>query len=197
MLFAERGYRATSVRDITRAAGVTEAVLYHYFANKVELWTAVLSRYAPFGQVNAILEAVAGEPVDVALRTLGGALLNLLRGREQLLLTLLSEAPAEPEVAAVLERFLRAVGTNLAADLTARQATGEIDTDADPEAAARTFQGALLLHFLTTSLPTRRAQHSDEADAVAVDRLVTLLCSGLQPRHQSKPGCLPDSVSGS
>jgi TetR/AcrR family transcriptional regulator len=42
-LFAERGYDATSVREIVEAAGVAKPTLYYYFRNKEGLAQALLS----------------------------------------------------------------------------------------------------------------------------------------------------------
>jgi AcrR family transcriptional regulator len=181
-LFSERGYRGTSVRDITRAAGVTEAVLYHYFANKADLWAAVLATYAPFGQVDRILEEAAATPLEEALGAVARELLRLLRERQQLVLTLLSEAPVEPDVARVLERFLDEVESALAAFFARRQARGEIAADVDVAAAAHVVQGALLVRLLTTAL----TPHGDETagDEAVADRLARLLVGGLAPRHE-------------
>lgn len=41
-LFAQKGYAATSVREIVAAAGVTKPVLYYYFSNKAELYLAIM-----------------------------------------------------------------------------------------------------------------------------------------------------------
>ena len=41
-LFASKGYRGTSVQQVVDAAGVTKPTLYHYYANKEELYRAVL-----------------------------------------------------------------------------------------------------------------------------------------------------------
>jgi AcrR family transcriptional regulator len=183
MLFSERGYRGTSVRDITRAAGVTEAVLYHYFANKVDLWAAVLATYAPFSRVAEILADAAAMSVQEALRGLGYELLRLLRAREQLVLTLLSEAPSEPDVAAILERFVQSVVVALGAFLTGRQERGEVAPEVDAQAAARAFQGALLVRFLTTSLVPQSTYA--ETDQESVDALVTALVHGLASREMA------------
>lgn len=43
-LFAERGFAATSVRDIATAAGLTPASLYNHFEGKEALYAAVLER---------------------------------------------------------------------------------------------------------------------------------------------------------
>jgi AcrR family transcriptional regulator len=44
-LFAQRGYAATTVEDIVRAAGVTKPMLYRHFESKQELCIALLERY--------------------------------------------------------------------------------------------------------------------------------------------------------
>ena len=41
-LFAQNGFRGTSVRDIARAANVSEALLYKHFASKQDLYEEVM-----------------------------------------------------------------------------------------------------------------------------------------------------------
>ena len=41
-LFAERGFSGTTTREIAKAAGVTEAVIFRYFAHKDDLYAAIL-----------------------------------------------------------------------------------------------------------------------------------------------------------
>jgi TetR/AcrR family transcriptional regulator, cholesterol catabolism regulator len=43
-LFAENGYRATSLEDVANRVGVSKAALYYYFSNKDEILRAVLER---------------------------------------------------------------------------------------------------------------------------------------------------------
>lgn len=43
-LFAERGYAGTSVRDIARAAGIAQGLLYNYFASKEDLLYALFTQ---------------------------------------------------------------------------------------------------------------------------------------------------------
>ena len=42
-LFAERGFAGTSMRQIARETGVTQAAIYHHFANKLALYVAAVS----------------------------------------------------------------------------------------------------------------------------------------------------------
>ncbi len=177
-LFAERGYRATSVRDITRAAGVTEAVLYHYFGNKADLLAAVLAVYAPFAGYRRILDAADSTPVDAVLRQLGGEFLRLLRERRQFVLTLLSESATDPEIAAILSRLLDDIIQTVAAFLDARRSRGEVAAGSDSRALGEALQGGLLIHFLSQNL----GDEAPLADDVVVERLVASLLSGVAPR---------------
>lgn len=53
-LFTEKGYAATSVREIVEAAGVTKPVLYYYFKSKEGLYLELLK--GPFTFLESFLE---------------------------------------------------------------------------------------------------------------------------------------------
>ena len=61
-VFSERGYEATSVRDILTLAGVTQPTLYHYFDGKLALFLELVrSRYADAqAELERSMERVAG-----------------------------------------------------------------------------------------------------------------------------------------
>jgi AcrR family transcriptional regulator len=44
-LFADRGYAATSIREIIEAAEVTQPTLYYYFSNKQSLFTTLVEQH--------------------------------------------------------------------------------------------------------------------------------------------------------
>ena len=58
-LFVERGYNETATPDIVAAAGVTRGALYHHFADKRDLFLAVIDREAE--RVAADIAAATGE----------------------------------------------------------------------------------------------------------------------------------------
>jgi TetR/AcrR family transcriptional regulator len=45
-LFAEHGFQGTSIQDISQAAGYTKSMIFHYFGDKVGLYSAVVERMA-------------------------------------------------------------------------------------------------------------------------------------------------------
>jgi AcrR family transcriptional regulator len=64
-LFAEKGVRATTVRDIADAAGILSGSLYHHFDSKESMVDAILSTFQEelFGQYDEIIAS------DVDART--------------------------------------------------------------------------------------------------------------------------------
>lgn len=58
-LFAERGLRATTVRDIADAAGILSGSLYHHFSSKEAIADEILRGFldALFGEYRRIVEA--------------------------------------------------------------------------------------------------------------------------------------------
>jgi AcrR family transcriptional regulator len=69
-LFAEKGYRATTVRDIADAAGVLSGSLYHHFDSKESIVDELLSSFLDdlLSRYRAILDA--GEPPRVTFERL-------------------------------------------------------------------------------------------------------------------------------
>lgn len=62
-LLHSKGFNATSVQDITEAAGVPKGSFYNHFASKEELGVEVLQRYTEWvGQVGAVLRDPALPP---------------------------------------------------------------------------------------------------------------------------------------
>ena len=63
-LFSQRGFSGTTTKEIARAAGVSEAMVFRHFANKDELYSAILDHKAcnrtfqnPFEEVGEKIKA--------------------------------------------------------------------------------------------------------------------------------------------
>ncbi len=90
-LFSEKGYDATSVREICEAAGVTKPTLYHFYGSKEGVYRAI---------VEGALDRFRGE----MLRALGGP--GPLRDRlVRMARTYIESTAREPELA----RFIMAL----------------------------------------------------------------------------------------
>lgn len=183
-LFSEKGFRGTSVRDIARAAGVTEGLLYHYFTGKADLFRAVLDQYAPVRAFGDFLHAAASarptqRAFDEALRAFGHEFVVRIRENRAFLVTMLSEAPSDPELGLILSEFLRATNTDISRLLAEYQQAGQLGAQVPIEAAALVLQGSLMFQFLMEALRSPASPHESDA---ALDDLITVLLAGLAPR---------------
>jgi len=73
-LFAHKGYDATSIREITEAAGVTKPMLYYYFENKEGLCRAIFTRFLEqhHNRLREVLETET-DPFELLVGVIWGA----------------------------------------------------------------------------------------------------------------------------
>lgn len=67
LLFYERGYGATSIRDIADAVGISSSTMYHHFANKQDVLYEIVSRFMS-DFVNATVPVLRDEALSPAER---------------------------------------------------------------------------------------------------------------------------------
>ncbi|MCE3224128.1 MAG: putative Transcriptional regulator acrR, partial [Nitrospira sp.] len=58
-LFAAKGFKGTTTKEIARAAGISEALVFKYFPTKRALYTAILAEKAPLSELLSAVEHVA------------------------------------------------------------------------------------------------------------------------------------------
>jgi AcrR family transcriptional regulator len=103
--FADRGYRATSLRSIGLAAGVDARLVLHYFGSKRDLFAESVELPLEPEQVIAIVFADGDErAAENAARLLTGVLDDAETRRP--LIALLRAAVAEPEAAELIRDLL-------------------------------------------------------------------------------------------
>ena len=134
-LFAEHGYDRTSMREVARAAGLSQTGLLHHFASKEELFVEVLRRRDRRNE--ELYDARHGAPLSAE------GLVSIVRHNadERGLVRLFVAMSAEsteidgPARSFFVERY-RALVAGVASDLKERQDAGELARDLDPEALA-------------------------------------------------------------
>jgi AcrR family transcriptional regulator len=72
--FAERGYAGTRLEDVAARAGVSKGTLYLYFANKEELFKAVVREglVSPIAEVRGIIDQFNGSTFELMRKMLFG-----------------------------------------------------------------------------------------------------------------------------
>ena len=127
--FGRQGYRATSVSEIARAAGLTQATAYAYFDNKESLFAAAVDTDAT-ALVTGAHRALAGVPVRDKLVAF---LIELYDGLERRPLARRVLGGLEPEALPHLIDLpaIRLATDLMANDIRASQAAGLVRADID------------------------------------------------------------------
>lgn len=149
-LFSERGYEGVSIRDIAAAAGISKANVFHHFANKDELYAAVLDCCAePLRQLLGGLPARPGPAEQVLAETIHGHLEHMLEhpaAIRLLLRQLLGDHAGDPR--ADSGRLLGGNFELAAASILEMQRQGRLAADIEPAVLASMTFGAHLVFFL-------------------------------------------------
>lgn len=140
-LFGSRGFAATSVEDIARAARVTTGALYHHFPTKAAVFEAVFEQvHADLMAASVAAAADAADAVDLLVAGFGAFLDKVLDPEVQRII--ITDAPAVLGLARFTELDERYAFAATVAALEAANKAGALRVD-DPPTLARLLFGAL------------------------------------------------------
>lgn len=174
--FGRRGYRATSVSEIARAANLTQAASYAYFDNKEALFRAAVD-----ADVSDLIDEIIALVVDVpALDLIPTVVVHAVIALENHPLTHRVLAGQEPdEVPRLTELPALARFRHLLADALGDAAgRGEIRTDIRPAILAAGLE-SLILGLLFSAVQTRGS--ASEAHQVGVVEAFDLMLRPAPP----------------
>lgn len=156
-LFARHGFAGTTTKAIARTAGITEGLIFHYFGGKAELLVeAAKQRSALLVEVRRLIADAEGTAAVTTMPRIARGWVELVHDQGDLVVMLVGEAHAHPEVGAAFRALLADVRGALARYLDGRVAAGELRAGLRTEVAAASFLSSLLLFFYTH-------RHLDEA----------------------------------
>ena len=173
--FNARGYDATSMEDLSRAAGITKSSFYHHVSGKEDLLRAALQR--ALDGLFAILEerhATTGRPVD-RLRHIVRRQVEVLQAELPYVTLLLRLRGNTDTERWALERR-RAFDATIGALVRDAVAAGQMRADVDPWVAARLLSGTV------NSIAEWYRPGRAEGRALPED-VVRSVFEGLLPRH--------------
>ncbi len=98
-LFARNGYHATTTRQVARAAGVSDALLYRHFDSKQKLLEYVIDEALRTFQSMPPLAMMAGLPTDQLLTRLGMGFFGRISENLDLITLMIGEAYVDGLVA--------------------------------------------------------------------------------------------------
>jgi AcrR family transcriptional regulator len=161
-LFSQRGFGGTTTKEIAQAAGVSEAMVFRHFANKQELYSAILDHKACSGDTmnpEALVADALQEKDDRAVfeRLALGALEHHECDPEFQRLLLHAALEGHELAQMFFEKFVRRVYELLGDYVAERQRDGAM-VAMDPAIVVRAFIGMIIHHSLNNNLwdPQRR-----------------------------------------
>ena len=161
-LFSQRGFRGTTTKEIAQAAGVSEAMVFRHFANKEELYTAILDHKACEGGIEdpcaLVADAVGRKDDRAVFETLALSALEHHEHDREFLRLLLHSALEGHELAQMFwDRNIVQLYEFLGGYISERQRDGAF-RPIEPKVVVRAFIGMIIHHSLNNSLwdPSRR-----------------------------------------
>ncbi len=179
-LFAEKGFRGATTRELAAAVGVTEPVLYQHFQTKRDLYTAILETNAAKGarHSRAVLELAAGDDDERFLGAVGNAILQFYEEEPELIRLLLFSSLEGHELS---DLFFTRVGMGFF-DLVTRYLERRMKAGAlrrgDAQIIARALIGVFANQGLMRTLHPKRIRKASRRKLV--DEIVSVFLYGLR-----------------
>lgn len=125
-LFSEHGFARTTVRDIAREVGITDAAIYYHFASKRDLLEALFEEKGIVPALQELERISTDLPVDETLMGIARGAMSLMEAsRDFLRLVFMEALGGEPgaleEFQSVRDRWERGLGGLLRAYMRAGQ----------------------------------------------------------------------------
>ena len=183
-LFSERGFSGTTTKEIANAAGVSEAMVFRHFANKDELYSAILDHKACSRRFQNPFEEVADK---IAAKDDFGVFytmaLNAIEHHAEdcdFLRLMLHSALEDHDLARIFfESFITDVYEFLGAYISQRQTDGAF-REVEPKIVVRAFIGMFVHHSLNNILWDKEQKLLKISSEDAAREFATILLNGIK-----------------
>ena len=183
-LFSQRGFSGTTTKEIANAAGVSEAMVFRHFANKEELYSAILDHKAcnrafqnPFEEIGEKTKVKDDFGVFYTMA------LNALDHHTEdcgFLRLMLHSALEEHDLARMFfESFITDVYNFLGEYISQRQADGAF-REIDPRIVVRAFIGMFVHHSLNNILWDKEQKLLKISNEEAAKNFAEILLNGIK-----------------
>jgi AcrR family transcriptional regulator len=173
-LFSERGFARTTVRDIARQAGITDAAIYYHFESKRDLLDALVEERGFLNNLENLARLQPDAPLQETIHWTARGAIHVMDENRDFLRLIIMEGLGGDEAA--LEQYDRLIGLwerALTAVLTRYRDKGELPGNS-PETVARHIIYTILMAFQESLLGRHLPPiGSDEARREALGEFVT------------------------
>lgn len=180
-VFAEKGFKRATNKDIADAAGVSPGLLYFYFDNKEDLFFAILENRVAPGSFPLPLEQMRAFPPEQVLTMI--AQYGLIRLDNQDTMNIfkifIGEAVYSEPIRALANINISRLIATLASYLESQMEQGHLRR-ADPMLCAQTFLAGLMASLVRRQFLADPQMLSYSVDEI-VNTVVSIFLRGMQP----------------
>ena len=186
-LFSQRGFKGTTTKEIAKAAGVSEAIIFRHFATKDELYGAILHskscndglhRY-PWESNEVLQEAIRQKDDFGVFYNLALQAMNNHQKDEGFMRLLFYSALEEHELAErFFGEFVSQVYGFIGEYVRERQEDGAM-RDVNPRIVVRAFLGMLIHHSLNNILWDKQRRLLDISNEEAAESFAGIVLRGI------------------
>jgi AcrR family transcriptional regulator len=183
-LFSERGFRGTTTKEISQAAGVSEAMVFRHFATKEELYAAILDHKAcssgeSFEPQKVAAEGIRRKDDRAVFEALALGALKHHENDPEFQRLLLHSALDKHELAQMFfDQFVRRVYEFLGGYIRERQREGAF-IEIDPAIVVRAFIGMVMHHSLNNNLWDPKRRLLNISNESAAKHFTNILLNGI------------------
>lgn len=183
-LFSENGFRGTTTKTIADRAGISEATVFKHFANKDELYRAILDQKScsslftdPFEK----MESAIAERDDFAVfYTMALSALTNHRDDTSFLRLMMHSALEGHDLAITfIETFIKQIYDHIGSYIKMRQKEGGF-REMEPRVVVRAFSGMFVHHSLNNLLWDKDQKILKISDEDAAKEFATILLQGIK-----------------
>lgn len=138
-LMAEKGYHATTTKEIAAAAGVNEVTLFRHFGSKQKLLEAAFDRYHYGDEMTKLFKEKLEGELHPDLLLISRTYHTIMTRNRKMIMIGIREAGSIPGVDEQASRHPQKLKQLLTEYFTAMQQAGKIREDVNPELQALSF----------------------------------------------------------
>jgi AcrR family transcriptional regulator len=189
-LFSKKGFSGTTTREIARAAGVSEAMVFRHFATKEELYTAILDHKAcsdsGFDPFKVVADALSRKDDHAVFAGLAFRVLEHHEHDTEFHRLLLHAALERHELADMFwERNVRPVYEFLGEYIGERQRDGAL-LEIEPAVVVRAFIGMVIHHSLNNTLWDPKRSLLNISNEEAAHSFANILLGGITKERSQR-----------
>jgi AcrR family transcriptional regulator len=178
-IFSQKGFQASTIREIARLAGVNDLTVYRHFESKEKLFTEMFQRHALLNEISEYIVQGVTDDYERDLRAIIRTFISSFKKELPLIKLLLSEAEKMEECRKYTALFAKNIIEKLAAFFDYYKIANRIRQDVNSHAVASGLYSILftqIYFFILHAEGDRTA--SDMPENELIDGWVDLFVSG-------------------